>query len=124
MTFPTFSARTVAKARELRARGLVTADGTAAHVWWVESLRPDGDRYRVQEDVRRTDADTLSLTWVTCTCHHGMNIGAGQTHCYHVAAVLLGYLEGDVPVLPYGPVRARMTGQQFIDSFSTPPKES
>jgi hypothetical protein len=63
----------------------VQPDETYPHVWWVPSSS-SATLYRVQEDYR---PDTHSLTWVTCTCPHGLNKGAGEARCYHVAAVLM-----------------------------------
>jgi len=100
MTFPDFSDETIRKAREVIRRRLLTLDDSDKHVWWVQSLRPNGDRYRVQEDVRWHDG-RWSMTWITCSCPHGRNVGAGQPHCYHCASVLLSYL-----AVPY-PVRAQ-----------------
>jgi hypothetical protein len=92
VSLPEFSAETLGKARRARQLGLVRQDEEHRHVWWVNSLRAGGGRYRVQEDVECVQGEVV-LTWVTCTCPHGLNIGAGQASCYHVAAVLLGYLE-------------------------------
>jgi len=52
--------------------GRVKQDETYPHVWWVEGS--GGKSYRVQEDY---DEERHSLTWVTCTCPHGLNRGAG-----------------------------------------------
>ncbi len=97
MTFPDFSDETIRKAREVVRHRLLARDDSDKHVWWVQSLRPGGERYRVQEDVRWHNG-RWSMTWVTCSCPHGRNVGAGQPHCYHCASVLLVYLDTPRPV--------------------------
>jgi uncharacterized Zn finger protein len=52
-------------------------DETYREVWWVTGSR--GDKYRIQ----------FGKGFVTCTCPHGLNAGAGEARCYHVAAVLM-----------------------------------
>jgi hypothetical protein len=79
-----FSAETLASAR----RAEVEADPTAENVWWVKSLNRD-KRYRVQTDYNPA---TNKVSWVTCTCPHGMHAGPDQTRCYHVGAVLMEIL--------------------------------
>lgn len=103
MTFPDFSEQTIRKAREVVRRRLLARDDADKHVWWVQSLRTE-ERYRVQEDVRWHDG-RWSLTWVTCSCPHGRNVGAGQPHCYHCASVLLVYLDTPRPVRARSGVR-------------------
>jgi hypothetical protein len=93
VTIPSFSDATLRKARALRALNTIEPDPDIPHAWWVPSIRPGGDTYRVQEDVRREPGGHLSATWVTCTCPFGVHRGSGQAHCSHAAAVLLGYLE-------------------------------
>jgi hypothetical protein len=79
-----FSPETLSRARQAEA----TPDPTAENVWWVRSINRDS-RYRVQTDY---NADRNTVTWVTCTCPHGMHAGPDQTRCYHVAAVLMEIL--------------------------------
>lgn len=88
---PVFSTATVLKAERLLGRkndaghALVLRDPELPSVWWVESSAADR-RYRVQTD---WNPETLTLTWINCTCPHGANKGGGQCRCYHAAAVLM-----------------------------------
>lgn len=80
-----FSEPVLKKARHLLKGERVTRDDEHPAIWWVGSSA--GDRtYRVQSDF---DPTSRVLTWVTCTCPHGLNTGAGTAFCYHVAAVLM-----------------------------------
>lgn len=81
-----FSAAVLAKADKLLAtpQGLVP-DPEFPNIWWV-TPSGGGKRYRVQANY---DPETRTLSWITCTCPHGMNKGAGATKCYHAAAVLI-----------------------------------
>lgn len=77
------------KARQLVEAGLLRADPGGSGVWWVGSLRPVEPRvleYRVQTNY---DPRTQLLTWITCTCPHGLAKGGGRATCYHSVAVLL-----------------------------------
>lgn len=80
-----FSDAVLAKARKLINTDKMKRDDTHRNVWWVSSARGD-KTYRVQSDL---NPETGRLSWLTCTCPHGLNTGAGTTHCYHAAAVLL-----------------------------------
>jgi hypothetical protein len=63
----------------------VEADEQHRNIWYVRGS--DGEtRYRVQCDF---DQAFRTLSWITCTCPHGLNVGAGETACYHAAAVLM-----------------------------------
>lgn len=63
----------------------VTPDDSYPDIWWVEAS--GGERYyRVQTDFNPV---SRTISWVTCTCPHGLNAGAGETTCYHAAAVLI-----------------------------------
>lgn len=49
----------------------------------------------------RTDADPVKRTafWITCSCPHGINQGAGSAYCSHAVAVLLVIKDGiKIPV--------------------------
>jgi hypothetical protein len=79
-----FSDTVLAKAKALSDEK-VMPDDDYPDIWWVEAS--SGDQfYRVQSDY---DPGTRTLSWVTCTCPHGLNAGAGETTCYHAAAVLM-----------------------------------
>lgn len=80
-----FSEPVLKKARRLLASQRVTRDKQFDAIWWVRSSAGD-HTYRVQSDF---DRNTRQLTYVTCTCPHGLIVGAGTSHCYHVAAVLM-----------------------------------
>jgi hypothetical protein len=86
MTALTYSAEVLDKAHELLARGGLRPDEEFANIWWITSLNTPGALYRVQSDF---NPEKRSLSWITCTCPHGLIVGAGQTHCYHAAAVLI-----------------------------------
>lgn len=66
--------------------------------------------YRVQGSARqpytvRTDADRAKRTasWISCSCPHGANQGAGSAYCSHAVAVLLVVKDGlAVPVRRIG----------------------
>lgn len=74
------------KANALLAQGhKISEDQSSPGIFWVNSS--NGEHvYRVQTDYR---AELGSLTWITCTCPHGLFTGAGSSHCYHAAAALL-----------------------------------
>jgi len=82
-----FSDATIQKAKDVLAVGLdaVKQDETYPNIWWVLSSS-GAVSYRVQHDY---NPERHSLTWITCTCPHGLNVGAGETSCYHAAAVLM-----------------------------------
>lgn len=88
------SAHVLGKARQAVRLRLVQADVEHPDsVWWVSSLQPQQqahDPYRVSSDL---DPVTRELSWVHCTCAHGMKKGAGSSRCYHVGAVLLALTE-------------------------------
>jgi uncharacterized Zn finger protein len=80
-----FNPDVVRKAEKLLTEDGVTADTDHPHaIWWVTGS--NGDNYRVQADY---DPTRRTLSWITCTCPHGLNAGGGAARCYHVAAVLL-----------------------------------
>ena len=80
---PAFSQRTLDKARTTE----VEPDDTHPRlVAWVRSSSGDTS-YRVQ--MIRDDLGQVS--WVTCTCPHGLHKGGGQSVCYHAAATLMSY---------------------------------
>jgi hypothetical protein len=80
-----FSEPVLKKARKLIGSERVSRDQQFDAIWWVKSSASD-HTYRVQSDFDRV---TRKLSWVTCTCPHGLNVGAGTASCYHVAAVLM-----------------------------------
>jgi hypothetical protein len=80
-----FSPEVVDKAHRLLAEKRLRVDDDFANVWWVVSSS-GANLYRVQSD---WNPETKKLRWVTCTCPHGLHAGAGETRCYHAAAVLL-----------------------------------
>lgn len=88
MTEYEFSKATLSKAQAAVKAGLVEQDPEQPSVWWVESIN-NSNRYRVQSDF---DPATGVMTWVTCTCPHGLNTGAGRATCYHVAAAMMRIL--------------------------------
>jgi hypothetical protein len=72
----------------------VRADVEHANIWYVQAS--DGvSYYRVQCDY---DSAFRTLSWITCTCPHGLKVGAGETACYHAAAVLILLQEADPEV--------------------------
>lgn len=92
-----FSEAVLTKARKLLTSERVKRDDEHPAIWWVGSSA--GDRtYRVQSDFNPA---TRRLSWVTCTCPHGLNKGAGKAHCYHVCSVLM-LLREDKPLIPVG----------------------
>lgn len=85
MSVGEFSSAVREAAEHLIEDGWVSEDETyPGLIWWVRSS--DGSTlYRVQTDyLPRVHA----LTWVTCTCPHGMNAGGGLASCKHAAAVV------------------------------------
>lgn len=80
----TFSSAVIDKAQVYLDEGRVERDSTPT-VWWVRGTDPSR-RYRVQTDA---DPTTMRATWITCTCPHGLNVGAGAARCSHAVAVLL-----------------------------------
>lgn len=86
-----FSEDVLTKARKLVNADKLVWDDTYPNICWVTGSK--NDRYRVQTDY---DLVTGKLSWITCTCPHGLNVGAGATRCYHAAAVLLELLEQKV----------------------------
>jgi len=81
-----YSREVLTKARALADNpDHLRADLEFDNIWWVVSS--NGEHiYRVQADY---DREARTVSWITCTCPHGLNSGAGQTHCYHAAAILL-----------------------------------
>lgn len=91
MSQPEFSADVIAKARKLLGKTVegkpaVRRDTDHPAVWWVVPSSGSARDYRVQSDY---NAATGTLSWITCTCPHGLNKGGGTTRCYHAAAALL-----------------------------------
>lgn len=94
---PQFSPDVIAKAEKLL--GAKLPDGTPKvlqdlehpSVWWVTPSSGASRRYRVQSDFQ---PGSRTLSWITCTCPHGINKGGGTTRCYHAAAVLLLIRDG------------------------------
>ena len=82
-----FSAAVLEKAKNLSDED-VERDAQYPEIWWVQGNDPDR-RYRVQVGL-----SGRLIQYVTCTCAHGLNTGAGETTCYHVAAVLMRLKEG------------------------------
>jgi hypothetical protein len=86
-----FSPETIRKAELLLGRKnsagvpIVLRDEQLPSIWWVENSAGTS-RYRVQTD---WSPQTLTLTWINCSCPHGANKGGGQCRCYHAAAVLM-----------------------------------
>lgn len=80
-----FSETTLTKARKLVRSGRIERDAEHSAIWWVTSENRS-KVYRVQSDF---DRRTRRLSWVTCTCPHGLATGAGAAFCYHVAGVLM-----------------------------------
>ena len=89
MTRWEFSPAVIAKASAYLAEGRVFRDATAPGVFWVRGTGPR--RYRLQTDA---DPETRKVTWIACSCPHGMNVGAGEAHCSHAVAVLLSIRDG------------------------------
>ena len=78
-----FSPEVLEKAARYVADGKVRKDeGDTEHVWRVQGSARFP--YRVQ-----TDAADGKVTWVGCSCPHGMNTGVGISRCSHAVAVLL-----------------------------------
>jgi hypothetical protein len=89
-TLGKFSVDVVGKAHELLDQERVMPDPEFVNIWWVTSS--DGEHtYRVQSDY---SARNNTLSWITCTCPHGLNQGGGTTRCYHAAAVLIKIRRG------------------------------
>lgn len=86
-----FSTEIRRKAEKLLASGKVCQDADYDRIYWMPSSSGH-KKYRVQTDYDRVTGD---IGWITCTCPHGLNKGAGQTRCYHAAAVLLLLTEGE-----------------------------
>lgn len=80
-----FSGTVLDKARKLLKFGYFEQDPEQPNVWWVRSSNGTYT-YGVRSNF---DPETRELSWLTCTCPHGRNKGAGQTRCYHAAAVLI-----------------------------------
>lgn len=80
-----YSMEVLVKAHKLLDSDRIRADDQFANIWWVDSSSGNSI-YRVQSDFK---PETRKLTWITCTCPHGLFNGAGETRCYHAAAVLL-----------------------------------
>lgn len=80
----TFSPDVIAKARDYLDAGRVLPDSSAPGVWWVTGSR--AQPYRVQTDA---DPATRRATWISCSCPHGMHVGAGVSRCSHAVAVLI-----------------------------------
>lgn len=83
-------ARTLSAGRTAGGSPLVVRDGAYPNIWWVTSLSGE-HTYRVQNDF---DPAKGTITWVSCTCMHGLNVDdIGRTSCHHAAAVLMRLLE-------------------------------
>lgn len=80
-----FSDAVLTKARKLVGAGRLHRDEDHPDIWWVASSA-GSKSYRVQSDF---DPATRELSYITCTCPHGLNTGAGAAFCYHVAGVLM-----------------------------------
>jgi predicted nucleic acid-binding Zn finger protein len=80
-----FSSEVLGKAVKLVGEGRVAQDLEHPAVWWVWSKNSPDRPYRVQLG---HNADG-SIAFATCTCFHGLNVGAGDCRCYHVAGVLM-----------------------------------
>lgn len=93
---PPFSPEVILKAERLL--GAKTEDGQPKllrdtafpGIWWVTPSSGETRRYRVQTD---WTPEQQRLSYVTCTCPHGMAKGGGTSRCYHVAAVLMSMVE-------------------------------
>jgi hypothetical protein len=99
-----FSPYVLTKARKLRARGGIARDLEHADIWWAWGNDSSGP-YRVQLYRSGLDPERGAVgivTFVTCTCEHGLKQGAGLCHCYHVAAVLMELDENGTPAMPPG----------------------
>lgn len=80
-----FSPDVIRKARAYVKDNRVAIDPGHEGIYWVTGTRL-GSAYRVQTDA---DHETGKITYITCTCPHGLNIGAGTAKCSHAVAVLL-----------------------------------
>lgn len=85
-----FSTSVIDKARHYLQHGRVRRDPKVAGIYWVAGSDPTR-RYRVQTDA---NPETRTASWITCTCPHGMNVGAGAAKCSHAVAVLLAVRDG------------------------------
>lgn len=84
-----FSPEVISKAYRYLKDGRVHGDPETSQVFWVTGT---ADRaYRVQTDA---DRERGTATWITCTCAHGKNLGAGSARCSHAVAVLLAVRDG------------------------------
>lgn len=72
------------KAHRLLDEDRVHRDEEHPNIWWVDAT-PE-KRYRVQCD---WDPESKHLSWITCTCPHGLHSGVDDQKCYHIAAVLI-----------------------------------
>ena len=79
-----YSAPVLEKARNLLVAQLIEPDGTYPDIWWTWGSNPDRP-YRIQY-MRNENPE---LEFITCTCPYGLFAGAGDTRCYHSAAVLM-----------------------------------
>jgi hypothetical protein len=81
-----FSRETLEKAHLMlrTSESHVEPDPDHRNIWWV--VPRTNVKYRVQTDY---DPATKRLTWVTCTCPHGLHAGGGMAKCYHAAAVFI-----------------------------------
>lgn len=89
---PEFSPTVIDKAYRLLGEkdpagaSAILEDPEYPNIWWVTPSSGSAKRYRVATDLQ---PGTRILTWITCTCPHGMNKGGGTSRCYHAAAALL-----------------------------------
>jgi hypothetical protein len=92
MTQPEFTPDVIGKAHKLlgartpEGEPKVLQDPEHPNIWWVTPSSGAAKRYRVATDWQ---PGTRNLSWITCTCPHGLNKGGGTTRCYHAAAALL-----------------------------------
>ena len=79
-----FSPEVIDKAEGYLRDGRIHRDADVHGLYWVQgsARRP----YRVQTDA---SAARGTATWISCSCPHGVNVGAGACTCSHAVAVLL-----------------------------------
>lgn len=77
-----FSDEVLENAQQVIDKDLIKPDPDHPNLWWVTSLHGSGHIYRVQTTI------TADITYLTCTCAHGLHTG-GDARCYHAAAACL-----------------------------------